>query len=230
MPPARLPAVPRLGSGAGGGERGAGCEKIHLRFCVPSVSQLHYTEPVFDATETGPAQAPSRVVGTARLHAPSTGPDSVASEPHHHHPIGHADDDDACSVILTDRASARRGAGRLRSRTTLLRVASLWHGRASKNLPQMKQGDARRCTQLGPCGSQAVRQTFDLQARFAEIARRAERQAGRFEVRSPRSTSQREATRACRLVTERAPMQARKPGRRFGALQTIHAASRLRNE
>ena len=32
-------------------------------------------------------------------------------------------------------------------------VSSLWRGRARKSLPQMKEGDALGCTQIGPRGS-----------------------------------------------------------------------------
>jgi len=46
----------------------------------------------------------------------------------------------------------------------------------------MKEGDARGCTQMGPCGSPVVRHAPDHQARLAEIKSRTNLRTGRFEV------------------------------------------------
>jgi hypothetical protein len=48
-------------------------------------------------------------------------------------------------------------------------VSSLWRGRARKSLPQMKEGDALGCTQIGPRGPQAVGLSFDLQGWLVEV-------------------------------------------------------------
>ncbi len=123
-----------------------------------------------------------RVVDIAWIHAPSIVPESVASKSRRRHKIGDADDRYPCTVILTGWAHAGRGSERLRSPAASARVARLWRGRASKNLPQMKQGDARRCTPMGPCGSPVVRHAFGLQARLGGINQRAGLRAGRLAV------------------------------------------------
>ncbi len=83
-----------------------------------------------------------------------------------------------CTVILT--GSARPWRGRLRSSAASARVARWWCGTASKNLPQMQQGDARRCTPMGPCGAPVVRHAFGLLARLGGIDQQAEPRAGRL--------------------------------------------------
>jgi len=54
-----------------------------------------------------------------------------------------------------------------------VRVSSVWRSRARKSLPQMKEGDAHGCTQIGPRGSWAVGHAFDLQAWVVEIRRQS---------------------------------------------------------